>query len=284
MPEGFDGGKPASTGPDVAHFRTGVQISQHNYGKMRCQSQKDGGIRYYRCRSRELGYTCDQAGVSVEKIDDQVVSILMQLKPPADWRKRITAAMGEMLGEQSIEQRLAEINATIERMDFRWDHGLILDQTEYLEKRLKLQQELESLTPIPEDDLERAADLLVNFKEHWKACVDDAEAQYKLVKLIVKRVYVSGEEVVAMTLRSDYHIVLGHKLNGPTEVPVDPYVYTSGSDGIRTRLVKLFWVSISPSKLAYPSTVQLCGVPLVMVVYCFIPNSSFLPSIHVESL
>lgn len=34
-----------------------------------------------------------------------------------------------------------------------------------------------------------------------------------------------------MTLRSDYHIVLGHKLNGPTEVPVDPFIYTSGSDG-----------------------------------------------------
>ena len=42
-------------------------------------------------------------------IDDQVVSILMQLKPPADWRKGMTAAMGEMLGEQSIEERLAEI-------------------------------------------------------------------------------------------------------------------------------------------------------------------------------
>ena len=36
---------------------------------------------------------------------------------------------------------------------------------------------------------------------------------------------------VAMTLRSDYHIVLGHKLNGPTQVPVDSYVYASGSDG-----------------------------------------------------
>lgn len=38
---------------------------------------------------------------------------------------------------------------------------------------------------------------------------------------------------MAMTLRSDYHIVLGHKLNGPTEVPVDPFIYTIGSDGAR---------------------------------------------------
>ncbi len=61
---------------------------------------------------------------------------------------------------------------------------------------------------------------------------DDTEAQHKLVKLIVKRVYVEGENVVAMTLRSDYHIVLGHKLNGPTEVSIDPFIYTNGSDGI----------------------------------------------------
>jgi hypothetical protein len=108
-----------------------------------------------------------------------------------------------------------------------------VDQAEYLEKRLKLQQESESLTPIPEDDLERAADLLENFTEHWAACGDDKEAQHKLVKLIVKRLYVRDHEVVAMTLRSDDHIVLGHKLNGPTQVPVDPYVSTSGSDRAR---------------------------------------------------
>jgi hypothetical protein len=97
----------------------------------------------------------------------------------------------------------------------------------------------------------------VNFREHWEACADDTEAQHKLVKLIVKRVYVSGEEVVAMTLRSDYHIVLGHKLNGPTEVPVDPYVYTSGSDGhrplvgcvIATGRFRLF-LRISPQRMA----------------------------------
>ena len=51
--------------------------------------------------------------------------------------------------------------------------------------------------------------------------------------------YVEGEKVVAMTLKSDYHIVLGHKMNGPTEVTVDPYLYTNGSDGVRTRDLRL---------------------------------------------
>jgi len=155
----------------------------------------------------------------------------MQMKRPENWRKNITKAMGEMLGEQSLEQRLVEINEPIERMDFRWDHGFITDRTDYLEKRLKLQQELENLTPIPDDDLERAADILEHFEAYWDKCKGNTEEQHRLVKLIVKRVYVEDEQVVAMTLRSDYHIVLGHNGNGPTQAQVDPFVYTSGSDG-----------------------------------------------------
>jgi hypothetical protein len=142
--------------------------------------------------------------------------------------------MSAVLGEQNLEARLLEIRETIDRMDFRWDQGFITDRTDYLEKRVKLQQELEQLTPIPDDDLSRAADMLENFEKHWKACNNDAEAEYRLVKLIVERVYVQDEIVVAMTLKADYHVVLGNKTNEPTDFSVDP-LYTSGSDGIRTR-------------------------------------------------
>jgi hypothetical protein len=92
------------------------------------------------------GYDCEQGSVHVEAIDNQVVNILMQLEPPEDWRKGITQAMSEILGEQSLEERLAEIRGTIERMDFRWDQGFITDRDDFMDKRLKLQQELEKLT------------------------------------------------------------------------------------------------------------------------------------------
>ena len=36
---------------------------------------------------------------------------------------------------------------------------------------------------------------------------------------------------MAMTLRSNYHLVLNHKANGPTEFSVDPLRSTCGSDG-----------------------------------------------------
>lgn len=105
---------------------------------MRPQSQFLGKCRYYRCRARELGYDCEQGAVRVEDMDAMVVSILKQLKPPDDWRKGVTRAMGELLGEQSIEERLAEIRETIRRMDFRWDHGFVTDEADFMEKRLQL--------------------------------------------------------------------------------------------------------------------------------------------------
>lgn len=201
-----------------------------NYGKMRPHAQSEGEHRYYRCRSRQLGYKCNQKGVPVEVIDNQVVEVLKNLKPPADWHIGITKAMGELLGEKNLEERLAEIRAIIKRMDTRWDKGFITDEEEYLEQRLKLQLELEQLTPVPNDDLERAVEMLEQFSSHWDRLEGDDEGRHELIKLIVERVFVEDGKVAAMTLRSNYHLVLGHKTNGPTEYSVDP-MYTYGSDG-----------------------------------------------------
>ena len=206
------------------------------YGLMRPQSQSKGSrYQYYRCRSNELGYECDQKSVRVEDVDTQVVSILMQLKPPEGWRKKVAQGMSEFLGEKNLEEKLEEIQAIIKRMDTRWDNGFIIDEQEYLEQRLKLQMELDRLNPVPDDDLAHAADLLQNFKSHWERLEEDEDSRHDLVKLIVERVYVRDKQVVAMTLRSNYHLVLGHKTNGPTYLEVDPFLYRSGSDGDRTR-------------------------------------------------
>ena len=208
------------------------QVPFPAFGRMRCQAQKQLQHRYYRCRAKDFDHECSQAAVKVENIDAQVVSVLMNLKPPEEWRRHITRAMSEILGEQNLEVRLAEIHETIDRMDFRWDQGFITDKNDYLEKRVRLQQELEHLTPVADDELETAADMLANFRNYWIACEGDTEKEHELVKLIVERVYVQGEHVVAMTLKANYHLVLGEHAKGPTAVSVDPSVYTCGSDGI----------------------------------------------------
>ncbi len=69
-------------------------------------------------------------------------------------------------------------------------------------------------------DLERAADVLENFGAHWEAIKDDRKAQEELIHLIVARVWVEGDRVVAISLRPNYHVAIGVENNKPTEVPV----------------------------------------------------------------
>jgi site-specific DNA recombinase len=171
------------------------------YGKMRPQARKHGQYRHYRCRARELGYVCKQGGVDVEKIDNQVVQVLMNLKPPDNWRKGLTKAMSDILGERNLEERIQEIKDVIQRMDARWDHGFIASEDEYVQQRIRLQMELEQLTPITDNELEQAADLLSNFGKHWKRLEGNEESRHDLVKLIVERVYVRN---VSMILRHSF--------------------------------------------------------------------------------
>ena len=206
------------------------------YGKMRPKAMAKGRWRYYRCRARELGYSCEQKSVRVEPIDEQVVAILTNLKPPDDWREGITRAMGNILGEQNLEERIAEIEKIIKRMDSRWDHGFITSEDEYVQQRIRLQMELEQLTPVPTNELQQAADMLTNFRSHWERLEGDEESRHDLVKLIVERVYVEDDRVVAMTLRSNYHLVLNHNANEPTEFSIDSSLSAGGSDG--THFVK----------------------------------------------
>ncbi len=204
------------------------------FGKMRGQAQWGGAHRYYRCRASDIGHQCEQKGFPVEILDQQIVAILMSLKPPANWRKGITKAMGELLGEKGLEERLQEIADIIKRMDKRWDNGFITDEQEYMEQRIKLQMEMEQLNPVPANELEQAADMLENFKTHWERLEGDEEGRHELVNLIVERAYVEDDKIVALTLRSNYHLVLNHKTNEPTYHEVDP-LYSHGSDGDRTR-------------------------------------------------
>ncbi len=130
------------------------------------------------------------------------------------------SALGELLGDQKLEERIAAIKAVIERMDFRWDNGFIDNRDEYMERRVALQRELEQLTPIADDELALAADVLENVETHWAAVGDNPQRQYELIKLIVARVWVRGDRVVAMSLRPNFHVTVGLESKRPTEVSV----------------------------------------------------------------
>ncbi len=207
---------------------------------MRCHAQSQGRLLYYGCRARSFSFDCPQRGIQVNVIDQQVVHILKHLEPPKEWRKGITKAVSELLGDRNLEERLAEIQEIIKRMDARWDHGFITDEQEYIRQRVELQQEMERLTPIPDNELEQAVELSENFPAHWERLEGQPEAQSDLIRLLVERVYVEDDRVVAVTLPLNLHMVLGHNINGPTTTYMaDPFIYTNGSDGDRTRDLRL---------------------------------------------
>ena len=98
-----------------------------------------------------------------------------------------------------------------------------------------LRWELEQLTPVPDKDFKSVAERLANFASHWKRLEGDEDGRHELIRPIVERVFVQDDQVVAMTLHSNYHVILCHKVNGPTEVMIDPFVYRHGSDGSQGR-------------------------------------------------
>ncbi len=139
-------------------------------------------------------------------------------------------AMGQLIGDQRLEERITEIKGIIDRMDFRWDQGFFTNRDEYLEQRVKLQQELEQLTPIPDDELQKAADILENFNRYWQETDGNRKAQQELINLIVARVWVRGGQVVAISLRPNYHITMGLESEKPTQVEIGSLENTMTSD------------------------------------------------------
>jgi len=75
---------------------------------------------------------------------------------------------------------------------------------------MKLERELERLTPIPEEELQAAVDALNHFPERWEELGHEPEEQHRLLTGIVKRVYIKDDQVIAIVLRCNFGAVLGN--------------------------------------------------------------------------
>ncbi len=229
-----------------------------NYGKMRPFWHKQNEKAYYRCRARERGYEpCGQGFMDVETLDEQVVAILSNLRIPDGFRDRVEDAVQSRVENGAALDRMEEIRRIIERIDFRWDQGYMSPE-EYIEKREQLERELESLRPIDYDELIEAADLIENFGTYWDACETvhkPEEARKQLLDKIIERVFVHDGQVLAVVLHGDFSVVLGkddeerEAIAGALEIKMATSMPRSqnGSDGIRTRLVKLFSIMLIPT-------------------------------------
>ncbi len=232
----------------IANKPTG--LVDDNYGRMRAYYHNQREMSFYRCLAHDRGYEkCGQKATRVATIDGQLVAILSQLDIPDGFRERVEEAVQNRVENEASLQRMAEVQAIVERIDFSWEQGF-LDKDEYLEKRRLLQQEMNALRPIDYDELIEAADLLENFCTYWNACAEvdkPDEARYQLVSKIVDRVFVYNDQIIGVVLHGDFAVVLGENTTAP-EGNSDAAEWETisqglakflrsqcGSDGIRTR-------------------------------------------------
>ena len=225
-------------------------LVDERYGKMQAFWHRQNEKAYYRCRARERGYEpCGQGFIDVDSLDEQVVAILSALEIPEDYKERVESAVRSRVENEAALQRMEEINAIIERIDFRWDQGFI-SQDEYIEKRQQLGREIDSLRPIDYDQLIEAADLISNFRSYWDQCENlenPLEARKQLLRKIVERVFVHDGQVLAVVLHGDFGVVLGKddeeraSIAGALQIKMATSMPRSqiGSDGIRTRDLRL---------------------------------------------
>lgn len=189
-----------------------------NYGRMRPYYHNQRDTSFYRCLAHDRGYEkCGQKATRVEAIDAQLAAILSQLEIPTGFRERVEQAVQNRVENEASLQRMEEIQAVVERIDFSWEQGF-LDKQDYIEKRRLLQQEINALRPIDYDELIEAADLLENFYTYWNACADvdkPDEARYQLVSKIVDRVFVYNDQIIGVVLHGDFAVVLGENTKAP---------------------------------------------------------------------
>ncbi len=138
-------------------------------------------------------------------IETKLANFLTSMNLPEKWEKDAGNAVGKLLGQERLEERIAEIKKIIARIDFRWDMGFV-KQEEYIQKREELKAQLAELQPIPQDELIEAHRTLKEFPERWEK--GNAEERQRLLYVILCRVWVLDDHICALMLRPCYFVVI----------------------------------------------------------------------------
>ena len=148
---------------------------------------------------------------------------------------------------------------------FCLDMGFIQEQ-EYVERREELKAQLAQLQPIARDELVEAHKLLRDFKQLWNE--GNAEDRQRIMKLVLDRVWVYGENMVALVIRPQYLIWVREGLKDREgkdvePAPLPPFLndegikkgnfrflesYRCGSDG-HPALITIWKLLVTPTSL-----------------------------------
>ena len=169
-------------------------------------------VGYVRISSEEQ---CGNYSLAAQRVAD----FLSELHLPDEYQETTANAIGELLGQENLGERIEQIKGIIDRLDYRWDMGFIKEE-EYVKRREELKVELAQLQPIPRDELVEAHKLLKDFKQRWSEGND--EERQRIMSLILERVWVQGDFMVALLIRPQYLIWVREGLSDRAGDKVEP--------------------------------------------------------------
>lgn len=187
--------------------------------KLYCETypQMNSEISYYKCKVKREYQNCNQPTVRCEIIDEQVLSLLEGLIIPKDIQTEIIEALTALFDankpEHSTLQRIKALESTKSRINTMYRLGELSDKAYEAEissiqseiTTLKKQSNLSStnIAQIQQERIQTTQQFLENFGLFWSQQLD-MEEKRNWIQLIIKRVWVDGEKVVAIEPRDEF--------------------------------------------------------------------------------
>ena len=169
---------------------------------------------YYKEASMERGLACDHAGMSIrmDLADKQILDILSVLRLPEDWQDELRRQMEDEDEARRIEARRQQLQEQLRRLGRAYADGAYSDD-EYEEKRMALQNELESLV-VPDASRVFEAGLQLEQLGSFLEDATDVE-RAEIAHLMLTAVYADLEEKLIVRLRPSPEFVFMFRLAAP---------------------------------------------------------------------
>jgi DNA invertase Pin-like site-specific DNA recombinase len=177
------------------------------WGRMRVATTLSGvKNRYFRCMAKEFDVECPQKSVTLPLVESQVIDALGQFEASPEWKAHVTYVLNEVHEENFFRTRLQEIYAMIERVEFEWNLGFIINRDDYVMKRKRLRNWVKESHP--EREAQSGEKPFASFAQYWEEANSDFDKQQEIIRLLVKRIYIQGNKISKIDLTGGYTISL----------------------------------------------------------------------------
>ena len=162
-------------------------------------------MRYYYDPARPPGRSCDEKKmVKADMLEDQIDEMFQQLQLPDDWREQVRVLIGAVAQEGEQERERARLESQMDRIKALFRYGDI-SETDYAGERASLQASLAALKPARWLDVEKAAELVKDLGNVWRAGTTLDSQQ--LLRVMLEAIIVKSGWITGIEVKPDFHLL-----------------------------------------------------------------------------